>query len=156
MASIHSAQLLLDHFKSAMPYHDSLDRHFSKALKRYISLARDHDFQNIKNYGLDFISRDTTKFELSWTYETSIKWLNILDERASLYEYTYMFPEIAKRFETVSIHVGSASEEDKMTPIDYENLQRDQEFIGILKPPLILKKIILYSIKDYMVEWTNY
>jgi len=104
MASIQSAQLLLDHFENSLPYHDSLNPHFANSIKRYISLTRANAYQNLKNYSLDFISNDSTKLELTWLYETNTNWLNKLDERASLYENTFMMPEIAKLFETVSLH----------------------------------------------------
>ena len=132
MASIQSAQLLLDHFENSKPYHDSLNPHFANAIKRYISLTRDNAYQNIKSHGLEFISNDTTKGELSWMYETNIEWLKRLDERATLYENTFMMPEVAKLFETVSLHIDY-DYVDIMSPINYDSLKRNKEFIGILK-----------------------
>jgi hypothetical protein len=132
MASINSARLLLKYFDNSLPYNDSLDSHFTNALKRYIALVRPNSYQKIKNHGLDFISNDSTKVELSWTFETTLKWLDMLNERATLYDHNYMLPKIGKLFESISIPAPS-SEDDKMKPLNYENLKHDEEFKGILK-----------------------
>jgi len=129
--AINSSKLLLDYFKSTLPYNDSLDFHFAKALNRYLAFVKPDSYQNIKNYGLDFISNDTTKHELSLLFERNLNWLDMLDERISLYENNFMIPKIGSLFESVSIH--TYSKDDKMKPLDYESLKHNEEFKSILK-----------------------
>ena len=128
---IYSAQILIDNFEKERPYHDSLNLHFANALGRYIALTRNNAYENIKEYGLDFISNDSTKLDISWMYETTINWLKILDDRFALYEYTYMRPKLGLLFKNISIHTRSMSE-DRMVPINYETLKFNLEFKGIL------------------------
>ncbi|MGB5355407.1 MAG: hypothetical protein WBN11_01800, partial [Eudoraea sp.] len=88
-------------------------------------------YENIKDYGLDFISNDSTSLEISWMYETTLNWLNTLDDRFALYDYTYLRPKLGLLFKNISIHTRAIIE-DSMTPINYETLKSNQEFKGIL------------------------
>ena len=130
-SAIYSAQMLMDNFEKEGPYHDSLNFHFANALNRYIVLTRNNAYENIKDYGLDFISNDSTSLEISWMYETTLNWLNTLDDRFALYDYTYLRPKLGLLFKNISIHTRAIIE-DSMTPINYETLKSNQEFKGIL------------------------
>jgi Family of unknown function (DUF6090) len=130
-----SGNLIIKYLDDNLPYHDSLSFHFASAHTRHIAPIKAHAYQTAKEYGLNFISNDFLKEQLTWTYETNSIWLNELNERNNLYENSTVFPIITKLFDNIDIgeydFVGL--EKKSMIPNDYESLKTNKTYINILK-----------------------
>ena len=131
-----SCEIIVHHLTENLPFHDSLEYHFANAHNWNIAIIRDNAYQNAKTYGLDFISDDTIKRELSWTYEANIDFLDELGDRQNLFYYNVVVPTLSELFD--SSHpkrwadpLSTASY--KMVPLDYTKLKSDHKYLHILR-----------------------
>ena len=84
-----SCQIILDHFKTNAPYHDSLNFHFARANVWWkIDLrCRRNAYENAKNHGLHFIVNDTNRVLLTYLFAEGLPSLETLDTRQQDYHY---------------------------------------------------------------------
>ena len=127
-----SCEIILDHLTENIPFHDSLNYHFANAHNWNIAIIRDHVYQNAKTYGLDFISADSTKWQLSWTYEVNIDFLDELSERQNLFYYNVVVPELSELFDS-SHPKGPETGIYEMVPLDYKKLKNNHKYKHILR-----------------------
>ena len=135
-ASKNSNQVLINYLATDLPFNDSLRYHFSLAHQRWVAFIRDNAFQNAKNYGLNFIKKDSTRFLLSWTYEPHYQWLNKLDDRNNLYHYNIEVPVLTQYFEDshpFAAGLENINDDEMMKPRDYEELKTNKAYLNILK-----------------------
>ncbi|MBN4070773.1 hypothetical protein JYT76_03750 [Olleya sp. AH-315-F22] len=130
-----SGNLIIKYFNDNLPYHDSLKSHFAYAHKRSIAPIKIHAYQNAKEYGLNFITNDSLKEQLSWAYETNTIWLNELNTRNNLYENSTVLPIITELFDNIDIgeYDVVGLERRSMIPNDYESLKTNKTYINLLK-----------------------
>ncbi len=130
-----SANLIVKHLENNLSYNDSLKFHFAYAHTRFIALTKAHAYQNAKEYGLSFITNDSLKELLTWTYETNTIWLNELNTRNNLYENSTVFPTITELFDNIDIgdYASEGSERKSMIPNNYKSLKENKAYINILK-----------------------
>ena len=140
--SAASCEYILNHFEANLPYTDSLKFHFANAHTRYIGFIRDQAYQNVKDYGFEFIKNDTLKEELIRAYETNTKWLLELNNRNNLYENQIVIPLLTELFE--SVFMVDLEEEKWMVPYNYEALKSNIIYRNILKTSLLKRKEYLY------------
>ena len=138
-----SGNLIVKYLDDNLPYHDSLKFHFAHVHTRFIGLIKAHAYQNAKKYGLNFITNDSLKELLTWTYETNSIWLKELNERNNLYENSTVFPIITVLFD--KIDMGDYGLEKKsMIPNDYESLKGNKTYINILKTTIHRREEFLH------------
>jgi len=137
--TLASCEYLINHFTANLPYTDSLNYHFANAHTRYISLAKDQAYQNVKNYGLGFIKNDSLKVQLIQTYETNTNWLLELNERNNLYENNFVIPLLTELFDNVNMESTSRIEKS-MIPNDYESLKTNKKYLNVLKTTMNKRK----------------
>jgi hypothetical protein len=127
-----SGDILIKYFQEDLPYDDSLNYHFANAHSRSIGLIKDHAYQNAKNYGLRFISNDSLKDLLVWTYETNSYWLLELNERNNLYENNIVYPILLELFENINFSDKKNRETISMIPLDFVSLKNNAKYRNIL------------------------
>lgn len=135
--SRNSVEVLIAHLVDDLPYHDSLLVHFTLAHQRWVAFIRDNAYQNANNYGLDFITNDSTKYLLTWTYQTHIQWLNKLDDRNNLYHYNIEAPFLQQFF--TSSHPYAVDLLDvyenggQMEILDYQKIRTSNVYLNVLR-----------------------
>ncbi len=72
---IESLNILSNHIKKDLNYHDSLDIHFGNAKDWFVQLINESAYQTAKSYGLHFMKNDSTRLLLSRFYEEDLKWI---------------------------------------------------------------------------------
>ena len=131
--SIRAIKALINQIENKLPYQDSLTFNFAMAHNRWVMLTKLHAYENAKNFGLDFISNDTTKNALTNAYEYNLEYIQKLDERNSDYYQNVMIPELASRFEAVYAQCGYF---EGMVPLEYSALTTDKKYLTLLKSTL--------------------
>jgi hypothetical protein len=121
--AIISADVILKHLDENLPYHDSLDFHFSRALEWCSPVFNNAGYESLKIYGTNLVSNETIKDQLS-IYD--VGWMEVLAKRQEEYFFNTASPVLTELFEIVAMRA-------QMKPFDYEQLRNSNKFISILK-----------------------
>ena len=121
--AIISADLILKHLDENLPYNDSLDFHFSRALEWCSPVFNNAGYESLKTYGTNLVTNETIREELG-IYDSG--WMETLAQRQEEYFYNTASPVLTELFEIVAMRA-------QMKPFDYEQLGNSNKFISILK-----------------------
>jgi hypothetical protein len=143
-----SMEIILAHLESDLPYSDSLKVHFGLTTDTWVAQANGSVFESLKSEGLTLVSNKELRQELIGFYDVLVirqkelgnRYRNLIDEGSANILIT-RFDELWK-----SNHESWVEENDfadinftvdgliiEMTPIDYEKLKDDQEYLYFLK-----------------------
>ena len=122
--AISSCNIILRHFEEEIPYHDSLDHHFSSALQWFYPSIDNNAYEGLKSYGLHLIKNDSIRDRLGYTYE----WGYV--ERLSLRQEEYFFNTISPLLTDLFY---SNEFRGEMKPIDYDQLKKSVKYSHILR-----------------------
>ncbi|MBT8306229.1 MAG: hypothetical protein KJN85_04775 [Maribacter sp.] len=120
---IKSAEIILTHLENNLPYHDSLDYHFSRAITWNHPTIKNTAYETLKTYGMNTIKNDSLRIKLG-LYKRG--WLGIFNSRLHDYHYSTASPILAELFE--SVEFGG-----EMKPNDYEELQKSKKYATVLR-----------------------
>ena len=123
MKAILSADLILKHLEENLPYNDSLDFHFSRALEWCSPLFNNAGYESLKMYGANLITNDSIRENLD-IYDAG--WMETLAKRQEEYFFNTASPVLTELFEKVAMRT-------QMKPFDYEQLKNSNKYISILK-----------------------
>lgn len=119
-----SALIIKAHLDQRLPYSDSLDVHFGRLGMLPQHLRNAGAYQTLKSRGLDLISNDTLRTEITHLYEAQYGFVDKID--GSLRDQVNRWlPIIARRFEQETA-LGPAR------PRQYAALAEDEEFRQML------------------------
>jgi len=120
---IKSAEIILTHLENNLPYHDSLDYHFSRAISWNHPTIKNTAYETLKTYGMNTIKNDSLRIKLG-LYEKG--WLEIFNSRLHDYHYSTASPILVELFE--SVEFGG-----EMKPNDYEELLKSKKYATVLR-----------------------
>jgi hypothetical protein len=138
-ASVASAQIILMALENNLPYHDSLDLHFSKSISWVSAKFNNPAYESLKSYGVNLITNDTIRGLIS-IYDTG--WMETLAERQENYFYNTASPILTELFDKVAMRT-------KMKPFDYDGLKNSKKYISILNTSIANRKDQIY----WYTEW---
>ena len=141
--SLESAEIIINHLESRLPYNDTLAHHFSMAHSRLISQIKDNAYQNVKEHGLDFIENDTTRNLITHFFENRVEILEVFDRRCDQFYFQIAAPELILLFEEV-MPLGYGSH-NLMLPLNYNALADNRKYLSILK-----------STRDYLKQYIGW
>ena len=124
---IKSAEIILTHLENNLPYHDSLNRHFSQAISWNQATINNSAYETLKRYGMNTIRNGSIRIKLGDTYESG--WLEIVNTRQQEYYYSTASPILAELFESVVFYGGKG----RMKPNDYEELKKSKKNATVLR-----------------------
>ena len=141
--TLNSVEIILNQLENNLPYHDSLANHFNLAHTRWIAQVKDNAYQNLTDYGLNFIKNDTTKHDMTNLYGNRKEFLYKLDERFNLFYYQVAAPVLIDCFDNIPPPgMGRA----KMIPLDYSALSKNLKYRSVLKSTReYLKQYIIWQ-----------
>jgi hypothetical protein len=142
-----SCQIILDHFKDNLKYHDSIELHFSRSLFWYKVSADYSAYETAKSYGLHIIENDSIRNLLSDIYEGDFKLIATFERRNHDFHYQNIITVTIDLFE--STHHGilippSFTFQGYMIPINYDDLKTHQRYTHILNTLIGNRKTDIY------------
>jgi len=120
--AILSADIILKHLDENLPYNDSLDFHFSRALEWCSIAFNNAGYESLKMYGTNLITNDTIREKLG-IYDAG--WMETLAQRQEDYFFNTASPVLTELFDKVAMRT-------QMKPFDYEQLRNSNKYISIL------------------------
>ena len=143
-----SMEIILAHLVAGLPYSDSLEFHFGLSTDTWMAQANGSVFESLKSEGLTLISNKELRNELVRLYDELVirqkeqnnRYRDLIDEGSANILIT-RFDELWKSnyeswveendFADINFTVDELKGE--MTPVDYEKLKDDQEYLYFLK-----------------------
>ena len=119
-----SSQLILNYLETSLPYHDSLDYHFSRALFWFHPSLTNDAYESLKSYGLHLISNDSIRKKLGDIYEWTF--LERFSDRQEEYFNGTVAPLLVNWFTSYEFS-------GYMKPLDYRELQESSPYKHILR-----------------------
>ncbi|MBW2938506.1 hypothetical protein KXJ69_10330 [Aureisphaera sp. CAU 1614] len=135
----NSIHIILTHMKEGLPYHDSLRGHFRNKTSLWSPKIDQEVFETMTSTDLNIISNDSLKKELISYYSFAKRTFDVRMNR-----YATIMEDASK-----NIFIGRFNEfwgnswddpdykenlsEKTMTPIDYEKLKKDDEYLYFIK-----------------------
>ncbi len=146
--SVSSMEIILTHLETDLPYSDSLKFHFGGTTETWIARINRSVFESLKSEGLALISNKELRQEIVNLYdrllieqkELSERYRDIVDEGSATILIS-RFDEFWKSnhelwFEEndfADVNFTTDSLIGEMTPVNYEKLKDDQEYLYFLK-----------------------
>ncbi len=121
--AISSADLILKHLDEKLPYNDSLDFHFSRALEWCSPVFKNAGYESLKMYGTNLVTNESIREELG-IYDAG--WMETLAQRQEEYFFNTASPILIELFEKVAMRT-------QMKPFDYEQIRNSNKYLSILK-----------------------
>ena len=121
--AISSADLILKHLDEKLPYNDSLDFHFSRALEWCSPVFNNAGYESLKMYGTNLVTNESIREELG-IYDAG--WMETLAQRQEEYFFNTASPILIELFEKVAMRT-------QMKPFDYEQIRNSNKYLSILK-----------------------
>jgi hypothetical protein len=143
-----SMEIILVHLETDLPYSDSLKSHFALTTDSWMPQVNGSVFESLKSEGLALISNKELRQELVRLHdelilrqkELSNRYRDLIDEGSAnilitrfdeLWKSNYESWSEENDFADINYTVDGLISE--MTPIDYEKLKGDQEYLYFLK-----------------------
>jgi hypothetical protein len=138
-ASIASANIILNALENNLPYHDSLDIHFSKSISWVSAKFINSGYESLKSYGVNLITNDSIKGKLG-IYDAG--WMETLAERQENYFYNTAAPILTELFDKVAMRT-------EMKPFDYNSLKNSKKYISILNTSIANREDQIFWYKEW-------
>jgi len=129
-ASIASIDTILKHLEENLPYHDSLESHFSKSVEWCSPTFSNAGYESLKTYGRNLVTNDSLRERLS-IYDAG--WMETLGQRQEDYFFNTASPILTELFETVAMRT-------EMRPFDYTVLKESKQYLSVLKTSKAYRK----------------
>ncbi len=133
----NSNKIVLAHLRARLPYHDSLDYHFSNLVFSTRTLPNEGAYESLKGKGLEIISNDSLRKNITTLHE--FDYYNAIDfeiQDDHPFQFDVLWPEVIKAIEIDSL--GKAAK-----PINYSDLQKNIPFKNALASNLSYRKLML-------------
>jgi len=136
--SQRSGELINEAFHKNMPYHDSMDVHFAKALRFWSLTPNSTAFEAAKSEGLYLIKNDSIRKWVAKINGHIFDYVRVLENRWQDYNTSIVFPHISPLFNNFV----------SMKPTDYDSLKKDTLFIGMLQTLMGMRTRYMYVMED--------
>lgn len=124
---LQSNKVIRSAIQQRIPFNDSLKFHFGNIMGNFQLTENTAAWENLKSIGLDLISNDSLRSNLSNLYSTRYKYLENLEKGADdNYQWEYLYPQVLKHISMDELWVSGE-------PNNYEELLVDNDFIEVLK-----------------------
>lgn len=118
----NSNEVIISHMENALPYHDSLDYHFSNLYPYIVFSPVRTTFDNLSQSGIRLISIDSIRAEITMLYGNEFKAFSAFESTYFVEHYdNYIKPMYIKEFGTFKVF-------QSLKPNDYDRLMNNSEY----------------------------
>jgi hypothetical protein len=120
-------EVIRDVIEQNIPFSDSLKPYFGKFFGNFQLSENTSAWENLKSVGLDLISNDTLRYNISNLYSNRYKYLENLEKGLDdKYQWDYLYPEILEHINIDELWVSGA-------PRNYQKWINDEKFYEVIK-----------------------
>lgn len=121
----HRVSTLLEIIHSGAPYADSLDAYFGALYGVEFPRLNRAGYESLKSSGLDLISDDALRSQIARVYEQSYVRLDDAHDSERMVILDLLRPYVLVHFKDLRFNVSA-------TPLDYDFVSTDQEFLNLV------------------------
>lgn len=136
---LRSNQIVLQYLNKEIPYSDTLEVHFSNLFLSTRTLPNNSTYETIKSRGLDIISNDSLRQQITTLYDFWFK--NLIDFETKddhNMQYHMLLPEIMKAIEINKVEVSAK-------PVNEQAILTNYQFKNSLTINIHIRKYMLES-----------
>lgn len=120
-------EVIRDVIEQNIPFSDSLKPYFGKFFGNFQLSENTSAWENLKSVGLDLISNDTLRYNISNLYSNRYKYLENLEKGLDdKYQWDYLYPKILEHINIDELWVSGA-------PRNYQKWINDEKFYEVIK-----------------------
>lgn len=138
--SQNSGRIIVQQLSNKQVYNDSLDKHFSFALRLWSLSPNTTSFDMAKAEGMYFITNDSIRFFISKVNGYQFDYIRVLENRFQDYMSNVVLPHIQPIFDSYNFK--------SMKPNDYESLINDTTYIGIIKSIITMREQYVFWLDE--------
>jgi hypothetical protein len=143
-----SNELLLDHFSNKKPYTNELDTAFGIYFWTILSHPVTGAYENLKSKGLEFISNDSLRNNITFMFENEFPEIKNGNELwANNLQISISYPYHVKRFIRYFPKDKDSLNQEYAKPIDYDMLVADKTFQSINAELISNRRFNINSLK---------
>ncbi len=151
-----SNKIIISYMEKALPYHDSLDYHFSNLYPYIVFSPVQTTFDNLKQNGVRLISNDSLRAQITMLYGNEFEAFRVFERTYFVEHYdNYIKPMYIKEFETFEVF-------QSMKPRDYNELMTNSKYKQTLNYTvnncqmfIILQHRLLESVNRLIIKLDN-
>jgi len=131
-----SIDIIIDHLDNKTPYNNPLNQHFFISTRFYGDSDLDNNvFESLKSQGLDLISNPDIRERIVRLYEDDDEWIVNFELAYRDFLFDASKDIFNTRFEDFwrGDYKDLTYSQGEMIPLDYENLQSDQEYLYFIR-----------------------
>jgi len=122
----NSNEIIIYHMENNLPYHDSLDYHFSNLYPFIVFLPVQTTYDNLRQNGVKLISNDSLRAQITLLYGNEYSAFRTFEKTYFVEHYdNYIKPMYIKEFETFEVF-------QSLRPRDYNQLMANPEYMQTL------------------------
>lgn len=141
--ALNSSEIVLNQLEEKNPYHDSLNYHFGQLTAGAVFFKNLSAFESIKSIGIDIISNDSLRQQISHLYSVMYDVLIYGEKLHHQVVLERLFPVCSETLRTINPPIDSAG---YAIPIDYPELYDNNVF----------KEAVKQSIFHLILQIRNY
>lgn len=127
--NMNSIKIIISNLENTKTYHDSLTIHFSNIFNYNNVDLKSSGYESLTSIGMDLISDNELRSEIGKFYSYTLPKVKVAHIELRDDFYHYMLDFLRKEF----IEIRDEQNNRKSTPVNYESLQNNREFIESLK-----------------------
>ena len=135
-SALKSVDIIIYHLENKISYNDALNQHFYISTRFYGDSDLDNNvFESLKSLGVDLISNTDIRKRIAQLYEDDDEWIvnfEILYRDFIIDASQNLFNTRFKEF-WGGDYKDLTYSQGEMIPLDYENLQSDQEYLYFIR-----------------------
>lgn len=131
----NSCAILIRHIDNQLPFHDSLKVHFARSIANTRFVSNSGPYETLKTKGIELISNDTLRHQIVKMHDFHFEAMKTFETGETLSD-KYWIEFCMKHFDVVqmiTINKQNEISEGKMTPLNYEGLISNTEYLTLLK-----------------------
>jgi len=159
---VHSSQIIIDHLKNNLPYHDSLSQSFLGTSMSTILVINKGGFETLKSLGVGVIDNLNLRKEIIYMYDGYYSLLGDFSKDLSInYQHglNNIFNSRFEEAENYDLLLGEQWEGiagvGGMIPLNFEALKNDSEYLYYLKTRKNTHKLYITFLEEALVKITE-
>jgi len=145
-ASKISNEIIINHINNELPYHDSLDYHFSMAYPVVTLAVNNTTYENLKQIGVYLISNDSLRTMISDLYAIYYPQHDHWQNKYMIEHLTnYIKPFYMHEFISYEVHTSA-------TPRDYNRIIQNKDYLQMLNYSKAMNQMFVNKLSQLKVQ----
>lgn len=142
---LRSNRIVLNHLDLKLPYHDSLEYHYSNLWGNTIFIKNTSAFENLESLGFNIVSTDSLRMKITNLYSGKYNYAKVVEDLDNKYQFEQLQPSLRKYIRTDVLW-------SKAYPIAPEALMENQDFKEVIRFNITTREFVINIYQGLEIE----